>query len=158
VFGEQFTRVPWTLKEELTKDLEEEHYLPVQARHSYRNKSHAFTSDIPRDIKKLLHQNSPHESRFESIDKFPKILSLNTHLSDKIDFKPMVSRKFNEVFKPNPTSKGLIHFDVNLKHVRPRELSFFITSPITSPRLQTLADKDEKLGILVKDEGSIVSD
>jgi hypothetical protein len=42
--------------------------------------------------------------------------------------------------------------------VRPRELSFFITSPITSPRLQTLADKDEKLGILVKDEGSIVSD
>ena len=70
----------------------------------------------------------------------------------------MVSRKFNEVFKPNPTSEGLIHFDVNLKQVRPRELSFFITNPNKSPRLQTLpiGDKEEK--ILTLDEGSITSD
>lgn len=70
----------------------------------------------------------------------------------------MVSRKFNEVFKPNPTSEGLIHFDVNLKQVRPRELSFFITNPNKSPRLQTLpiGDKEEK--ILTLDEGSIASD
>jgi len=60
-----------------------------------------------------LYTCAPHDKRFENIDKFPKILSKNKKISSKIDLKPMVGRKFNEVFKPNPTSQGLIHFDLN---------------------------------------------
>jgi len=140
-FGEQYSKVHSSLMGELTKDLPEEHYLPLHERS--QNKNHSFDSDTTRDIIKLLHQRSPHESRFESIEKFPQILSLNTRLYSKIDFEPTVSRKFNEVFKPNPTSQGLIHFDVNYKHVLPREKSFFITNPTKSSILSTIQNEDK---------------
>lgn len=98
----------------MKNDLDQQYYTTEYQRSNSPNKTHNFDSYICRDTNKLLHQKSPHEKRFETIDKFPKILSLNTKISSKIDFKPMVSRKFNEVFKPNPTSKGLAHFNVKM--------------------------------------------
>jgi len=55
---------------------------------------------------------------------------MNKKLSHNISFKPMVSRTYNEVFKPSCTSKGLIHFDVQRSQIDRKEQSALISDPI----------------------------